>query len=367
MLKRALSYCIVLILLLPCLSLAESSGTCGNLTWTLTDGGTLVISGSGEMDANDAARDRAQWIGATRLEVESGVTAICENAFLNCVSLETISLPATLERIGASAFKDCLALTVANIPNSVTSIGASAFQGCWSLRDVLLPENLSMVPENAFLDCYSLQGITIPDSVIEIDNGAFQNCGSLQSAVLPSSLMFIDSRAFYGCSGLKDITLPEGLFEIDDQAFANCGFTVLSIPDGVSVIMKTAFDGITGLRIRCKLLSPAERWAGENNVPVILTDSAAGTVVIPEDVRAIPDEAFAGTAGVIYTLPEGLTSIGERAFADCVEARYVRIPSSVTSIADSAFDCSNVTLVCYGIYAKAWAESRHFPTQDGEN
>ena len=37
-------------------------------------------------------------------------------------------------------------------------------------------------------------------------------------------------------------------------------------------------------------------------------------------------------------IPDGCTSIGSRAFADCKNLLYVRIPASVTYIAGDAFE-----------------------------
>ena len=40
--------------------------------------------------------------------VEYNVTTICENAFYNCSSLTSITIPSSLTNIGAKAFKGCI-------------------------------------------------------------------------------------------------------------------------------------------------------------------------------------------------------------------------------------------------------------------
>ena len=66
---------------------------------------------------------------------------------------------------------------------------------------------------------------------------------------------------------------------------------------------------------------------------------------LPANLKAIEAEAFTGltVGGVI--LPDGCTTIGPRAFADCANLIYVRIPASVTDIAANAFEgCDSVRL-----------------------
>ena len=61
--------------------------------------------------------------------VSPGVTSIGSQAF-TASSLESVSLPEGLVRIGESAFYGCDSLTELTIPASVTSIRTSAFGGC---------------------------------------------------------------------------------------------------------------------------------------------------------------------------------------------------------------------------------------------
>ena len=69
------------------------------------------------------------------------------------------------------------------------------------------------------------------------------------------------------------------------------------------------------------------------------------TLSLPGQIRNIEEEAFAGGTFQAVVIPDGCTSIGSRAFADCENLRYVRIPASVTSLADDAFEgCGQVLI-----------------------
>ena len=59
---------------------------------------------------------------------------------------------------------------------------------------------------------------------------------------------------------------------------------------------------------------------------------------LPAGLREIEAEAFAGALFEAVIIPDGCASIGSRAFADCPNLRYIRIPASVTFVADDSFE-----------------------------
>lgn len=71
-------------------------------------------------------------------------------------------------------------------------------------------------------------------------------------------------------------------------------------------------------------------------------------VVVPDGVVEIGDGAFSDTGEFVtsVTLPESVTSIGEKAFYNCSNLTSVVIPDSVQTIGESAFEgCSSLTEV----------------------
>ena len=74
----------------------------------------------------------------TNIVFGENITAISSDSevygtFENCDTLQSVTIPDTVEEIGTAAFKNCISLETAVIPDSVTEIADDAFEGCESL------------------------------------------------------------------------------------------------------------------------------------------------------------------------------------------------------------------------------------------
>ena len=61
----------------------------------------------------------------------------------------------------------------------VTKIGSEAFRDCTSLASITLPDSVTSISDFAFYCCTGLVSINIPDSITGIGKGAFFYCTSL--------------------------------------------------------------------------------------------------------------------------------------------------------------------------------------------
>ena len=157
---------------------------------------------------------------------------IFSNAFANCTSLESVTLPATLTDIYGNPFYGCSSLVDIQVDaangvyrgagNCVIEMETKTLRiGC---KATVIPADGSVrrIAQNAFAYCTELTYIEIPDSVEIIEGSAFYNCISLESIVLSDNVTSIGSWAFAECNSLTDVTIGSGVEGIAWGAFAWC-------------------------------------------------------------------------------------------------------------------------------------------------
>lgn len=326
---------------------AAPYGICGkNLTWKVDDNGTLLISGFGEMDDyellflnpdedgyNTEQGSSAPWYGQDirKIVIGQGVTRIGSSAFAGLKAVESVELPESLTSIGSLAFA-YTSLTEVVIPDSVTSIGDSVFCDCRDLNSVRLPAGLQVIPESAFNGCVALKEIVLPDSLQRIELFAFQDC-----------------------RGLKEITLPDSVFMIGAQAFENGPETCVVIPGSYAEEYcrekRVPYSYPDGTRPE---LPPVETagscgqdltWNLENGT---LTISGTGPMFdYEEDMEGLYTVGITapwyGMAVHTVVVEEGVTTVGNYAFALLEEVRRVSLPETLVSIGEHAFWCCKIT------------------------
>ena len=175
----------------------ENWGSDGKITYdqaaAVTDLGT-VFSGNTAITSFD------------ELQYFTGLQEISNNAFSNCKSLTSITIPDNVTRIGKSAFSSCSKLTSVTIPNGVTIIGERAFMSCSMLMYIDIPNSVTSIAPYVFSGCRTLTSVTIPKGVKSINSSAFSDCLSLTSITIPDNVTKIGMSAFSHCRSLTSIT-----------------------------------------------------------------------------------------------------------------------------------------------------------------
>ena len=174
-------------LLLLFFTLFSFSAIHAEITWNLSEDGTLTISGTGDIPGSGDAPWFSRSYEIKKVIIKDGVTNIGNNAFFDYPALTSVEIPNSVTSIGESAFFQCTRLTSVTIGNSLTRIGKHAFENCVALLSVEFPNSLTNIEESAFVNCFVLTSITIPNSVTSIGNNAFVNCVNLKSFTFKGS------------------------------------------------------------------------------------------------------------------------------------------------------------------------------------
>ena len=159
------------------------------------------------------------------------VERICIAAFYDCKGLTSVTIPSGVYEIGDLAFDGCSGLTSVTIPNSVTRIGNTPFYGCSSLTSI------KVASDNDFYK--SVSGLVLSKDGERLVTVA----GGLTSVTIPDGVTSIAESAFEGCSGLTSVLISDGVTSIESYAFWYCsGLTSVSIPSSVMSIGEEAFE-----------------------------------------------------------------------------------------------------------------------------
>ncbi len=196
--------------------------------------------------------------------------------------------------------------------------------------------------------------VVLDDSITMIAANAFSGRADITGIVLPKHLTYLGWEAFAGCTGLTSITIPERIEEIETGVFAGCtSLTHVTLPASVRRVGPNAFTDTPWLDTLGELAivnGTLLRYRGSVKDVTIpegvhtIGDSAFAecktlkSVVLPNSVREIQPSAFEKCKALVsVTFSEGLKSIGNAAFRGCTKLQSAVLPESVRTIGWEAF------------------------------
>lgn len=270
---------------------------------------------------------------------EYTVTHIAVRAFYNCSKLKTITMPQSVIEVKEAAFYDCSNLESVTFSNAITVIKKDAFYNT-NLKTLELPSELVSIEEGAFRGI-SITTLTISDKVKTIGDYAFFDCQALTSVNLNNSLETVGEKSFASLEQVNSINIPVSVKEIGISAFRGLknGVTV----DGGNPNFSSE-NGILFDKSKTTLLQYTVKRAGAYSIPNGVThigDYAFSNaleltgITIPASVTDLGDSAFRSCDGLqSVILPNTVKTIGKSAFAYCEKLKTVKLPESLEKISD---------------------------------
>ena len=315
------------------------------------------------------------------------VVELAANLFRNNHTLQKITIPNTIVRIGEAAFYDCnphvyfqgditdwCAIDFADwssnpisskekefyinncpfdvdlrIPNGTKKIGNYAFRNLEKLRSVTIPNSVTTIGKFAFRYCLSLTSINVSannSNYSSVDGVLFNKdktmlitCPEGKSGIytIPNSVTSIGYCALIDCSKLTSVTIPNSVTNIGEAAFSGCSsLTSVHIAD-IEAWCKITFANAGA--------NPLFAHVSREDENLYLNGEILTDLVIPNSVTSIGNYAFIDYSKLTsVTIPNNVTHIGVSAFYRCSSLASVTIGNNVTSIGEAAFSgCSSLT------------------------
>ena len=139
MIKRVLPLLCCMLLTVPCMAEGNAAvmlpenglSVCGDFLYTIVNGEAVIAEYTGN---------------AGNLTIPAAldghpVTGIAGNAFINCISLYSLTIPEGVARIGNRAFSGCANLTTVVLPDSLQKISTNPFTDSWQLRNLIVSDH----------------------------------------------------------------------------------------------------------------------------------------------------------------------------------------------------------------------------------
>lgn len=226
------------------------------------------------------------------VSVPATVEEIGESAFEQCTAMSALRFAqgGNLRTIGTSAFENCRGLTTLTIPESVENFGDKAFEGLQSLKYLTLSGELDTrkwLWDNSVLEMVTFTGRYVRGGNVTVGDGYIYSDGlpgrSAKKVVISEGVTEIQDYAFYGFYSIEQVVLPNSIISLGKSVFKNCNnLQTINLPDGIQSIGEKCFDD-------CEKLEIFEI----SNVPDVILEKKTYLT----DAVKIPEALIRGTNG----------------------------------------------------------------------
>ena len=284
-----------------------AEGNCGeHAVFTLTEDGTLSVTGSGSVGAT------REWDYHGLLNGEDQSIFQLEPLAPYKDTVRQLIIGEGITEIGYAAMYGIKSLEHVSLPESCTVIRNGAFWGCESLTEFVFPSGVQMIADCVLKQCYALKRIVVSEAAKELCGEAFSQCHSLEEIIFcGDDLHTIWSGAFCDTYSLQQLHLPPHVSRLTTYAFTKIGCTVLDLSALTEVVMEQdVFESCPNLQ----------------------------TLILPDSMEIIPESLVTDCNCLTsVVIGENTKTIGSRAFGTA-PLTEITIPASVICIEPGAFN-----------------------------
>ncbi len=222
--------------------------------WDKDSDGELSVDEAAAVTSLGTVFKKSNISSFNELQYFTGLTEISEGAFAGS-TVKEITLPENITTLRKDAFLSCMSLASLHLPAKVKEIGLNALSGCTAMNSITVDEEnqhfcdidgvLFSKDKETLLQFPAAKSsaYTVPEGTTTLARDAFY-MSKLESVELPSSLKEIGYDAFGWCRQLTSLVIPEGVTVIGDYILDGCTSLIsLHIPAGVSSIGQHICNG----------------------------------------------------------------------------------------------------------------------------
>ncbi len=288
-------------------------------------------------------------------------TSLFFNGNVGDANIKTVKLPDTVKVIGWSAFHNCANLESVTLSANLETIGAYAFAGTKSLTSIepFLPATVKRIEEGAFFQCGVPQDLVLGEDyeVVITDGNAVRQWGygafaqSMLTGLTLGSKVTAGFAGIYGtlvqsCSNLEKFIVEDGATIEGTVSLTGCSnLKELSLGDGVKELPNGFFSQLSSL----KYLVIGDGLTALPNTSTFASNSDLEEVVVGKNIEELPDYCFNGNTKlkrIVFSPGGKLKTIGKYGIRACPELTSIEpyFPATLETIGEGAL-CGPATSI----------------------
>lgn len=304
----------------------------------------------------------------TALALREGVVSVGDGAFANCAELVSVSLPASVERLGIWAevqeegsetkkytFVSMDLFKTTGVSPKLERVDVNENNTHYYSENGMLfgkyekegdETTAKEVPVRLYFCPFAKTGdVKLPNTLIEIYKEAFAyNTGVTSvsfNGELASESFDIGENALYNAKALTTFELPVGLKTIKTGLFKGCsGLKTIVVPNTVSSIAAGAFQG-------CVSLATVNFAEGNDGNPLVLEDGSYSTTHSGNGSSMVDTTIYTGAFGYYYE--RRLGTGGRTVEKGCISLTSIKFPKRLSYVGAYAFyGCESLTTIDFG-------------------